>query len=436
MSESEKTRRLLYRKRRRQKIILQASIIALVALVALASVLLYFRVDQKIYIDYTEKGNVSYKVALKENDFYDSPVLDQNQTYVSELIDKIPFSFSYAVAMETDDVDYKYSYSVNTRLEIVDNKTQTPIFVKKEALKESGELKKNSSSTLKISETASIDYQNYNDLAEDFIDTYKLKDADAMLTVYMNVNVIGTCNNFENNSVNSYTVSATVPLAQTTVDVAISTTVPAAESRVIACNNGWVQNVLKTVAIVALSVDAILLTVLLIYTYTTRNHDINYSIKIKRLYASYKSYLQKISASFDTTGYKVVAVESFEALLNIRDTLQAPILMHENLDNTCTTFVIPAGEILYIFKIKVEDYDELYGPEEPVESTPAKAPVCPVESKLREVVTEAVAATQPTPAPAPEKCKKCRKPWGILAGAALFVGSAVAGFRWASKNDK
>ena len=49
-------------------------------------------------------------------------------------------------------------------------------------------------------------------------------------------------------------------------------------------------------------------------------------------------------------------------MLNIRDTLQAPILMFENLDQTVTEFVIPTtSEILYTFEIKVDNYDEIYG---------------------------------------------------------------------------
>ena len=56
-------------------------------------------------------------------------------------------------------------------------------------------------------------------------------------------------------------------------------------------------------------------------------------------------------------------------MLYIRDTLQSPILMSENQDRTCTQFLIPTNtKLLYVFEIRVEDYDEIYEavPEEPL----------------------------------------------------------------------
>ena len=49
-------------------------------------------------------------------------------------------------------------------------------------------------------------------------------------------------------------------------------------------------------------------------------------------------------------------------MLSIRDTIQSPILMSENKDQTKTQFVIPTNtQILYTFEIKVDNYDEIYG---------------------------------------------------------------------------
>ena len=94
----------------------------------------------------------------------------------------------------------------------------------------------------------------------------------------------------------------------------------------------------------------------------TRNHDINYEIKIKRLVAAYKSYIQKILTEFNFDGYQVLKIETFNEMLDIRDTVNLPILMSENIDKTCTTFMIPTNNnLLYMHEIKVEDYDEIYG---------------------------------------------------------------------------
>jgi hypothetical protein len=68
-------------------------------------------------------------------------------------------------------------------------------------------------------------------------------------------------------------------------------------------------------------------------------------------------------------GYQLLVMDSFMDLLEIRDTIQSPILMYENEDQTCTTFMIPTNtKLLYVFEIKVEDYDELYGYAQTIEA--------------------------------------------------------------------
>ena len=76
---------------------------------------------------------------------------------------------------------------------------------------------------------------------------------------------------------------------------------------------------------------------------------------------SYRSFIQQIDGEFDTAGYQVVLIKTFIELLGLRDTIQSPILMSENLDQTRTQFLIPTDtKLLYVYEIKVDNYDELY----------------------------------------------------------------------------
>ena len=453
MSESEKKRRLEYRKRRRRKITIQAIIVALVALITLASVAMYFYVDKTIYINYTEKSDVDYRVILKDNEHYDKPVLDKNQTYIADLINQIPINFLYELNMDSDGVDYQYSYSIETELRIED-KEGTEILSRVDVLKDKQTFTKKDSNSFKITESVLIDFLPYNTFAEDFIATYDLPGVGAKLIVRMNVNVIGSCEDFENSSNNNYTVEASIPLAQTLLNIDIASTVPTGESRVIACNNGWIQNVFKIIAIAGTALAAILLAILIAYAYLTRNHDINYSIRVKRLYAAYKAYIQRTALPFAIDGRQVVELDSFDSMLNIRDTIQSPILMNENEDRTCTTFVIPSPtDIIYMYRLKVEDYDELYAPtveeidvEEPAIEEPAVETVEPVAETAPVTVADStpvtVEETERTEAPKvtvvkvkKEKGKKSHTPLALLLGAAVFAGSAIASFRAHNKKD-
>jgi hypothetical protein len=83
---------------------------------------------------------------------------------------------------------------------------------------------------------------------------------------------------------------------------------------------------------------------------------------VKRLVASYRSFIQEITTPFHTEGYQLVYIKTFNEMLEVRDTIGSPLLMHANEDGTATSFVIPTNTgLLYVFEIRVEDYDDIYG---------------------------------------------------------------------------
>ena len=68
-----------------------------------------------------------------------------------------------------------------------------------------------------------------------------------------------------------------------------------------------------------------------------------------------------MEGEFDLSRYQVLSVRSFNELLGIRDTLQAPIIMTENKDKTMTRFlVLTDGKLVYVHEIKVDNYDAIY----------------------------------------------------------------------------
>jgi putative N-acetylmannosamine-6-phosphate epimerase len=84
-------------------------------------------------------------------------------------------------------------------------------------------------------------------------------------------------------------------------------------------------------------------------------------LKVKRIVNSYKGFIQKINTPFNEAGYQVLYINTFNEMLEIRDTLQLPILMYENEDRTRSVFMIPTStELLYVFDIKVDNYDVIY----------------------------------------------------------------------------
>ena len=397
MSEKEKKKRALYRKNREKWIFIQSVIVAVLTVAVLISAIVSVQLNKKYYIGYREGGSIDYNVFLKENEFYEQNHLGKDQSYVASLIDKIIADYSYEIDMDADDVNYKYSYSITSRLEIVDNTSKVAIFNPEQELVSVQNKSQSSSSRLRINEIVVIRYDEYNDLANKFLETYDLTSTTSNIVLTLNVDVLSDCNAFSGSTVDTYTSELRIPLTTKTVNIKMTSTVPDEEAKMIACTRGAGFEAFKTTAIVLGVIDVLAVLLLLAFIYLTRTPDITYTAKVKKILSQYKSYIQKINNMFDHSGYQKIYVDTFDEMLEIRDTIQAPILMHENEDKTCTKFLIPTdSKLLYVYEIKVEGYSE---PEAaPAANTPATI-VSPNITNVVRPVVKVVVNTPPAPAP-------------------------------------
>ena len=397
MSEKEKKKRALYRKNREKWIFIQSVIVAVLTVAVLISAIVSVQLNKKYYIGYREGGSIDYNVFLKENEFYEQNHLGKDQSYVASLIDKIIADYSYEIDMDADDVNYKYSYSITSRLEIVDNTSKVAIFNPEQELVSVQNKSQSSSSRLRINEIVVIRYDEYNDLANKFLETYDLTSTTSNIVLTLNVDVLSDCNAFSGSTVDTYTSELRIPLTTKTVNIKMTSAVPDEEAKMIACTRGAGFEAFKTTAIVLGVIDVLAVLLLLAFIYLTRTPDITYTAKVKKILSQYKSYIQKINNMFDHSGYQKIYVDTFDEMLEIRDTIQAPILMHENEDKTCTKFLIPTdSKLLYVYEIKVEGYSE---PEAaPAANTPATI-VSPNITNVVRPVVKVVVNTPPAPAP-------------------------------------
>jgi len=360
MSESERKKRLEHRKKRKNVIFIQTIIAIVVAIVILFFAISFFRIDNEHRISYAESSVVDYKVYLKDNDFYEEDYLGKDQAYIASLIKNVVADFDYSYKLESKEVNYSATYSIGAQVVLAVKHTSKVLFEKDYPIKENVSVF-STGKELFIKETATLDYDLYNDLARNLVDTYKLSDVSSSLRLYLSVNVDGSCADFESKKLSVRTTTMIIPLTQELVEININASLPYSESNVIVCGE-YDKSVYKDIAIGCSIFEALLIIELIIYIYATRNDDINYEIKVKRLVNAYKSYIQKILTEFNSDGYQVLKVDTFNEMLDIRDTVNLPILMYENSDKTLTTFVIPTNNnILYVHEIKVEDYDEIYG---------------------------------------------------------------------------
>ena len=362
MSEDERKRRQEYKRNRKKWIIIQTIALALVAAFALTFFVVYDRMNRTYYIEYTEKGTVDYEVNLKDNNFFEEDSVGAGQSYVASLIDDIVADFKYDLQIDNDNVEFEYIYSVDAQLIIANKDTGDYIYKPIYNLIPETKSTVKDRDSLTFGASVPIDYHHYNQIATTFINTYDLKNTTSTLVVTMNVKVISTCNEFENSSnENVYFTALNIPLTEENFSMFTTSSNTENQSKVLACSNGVSQKIFLILTIVFASLAALEAIALVIFVFITKNEDVNYANKVRKIVSAYRSFIQQIEGQFDTEGYQIVPIKTFKEMLNIRDTIQSPILMFENLDQTVTEFLIPTStKILYTFEIKVENYDEIY----------------------------------------------------------------------------
>lgn len=362
MSEEERRQRLGYRKKRKKCITAQVVVIAFVLVIALLCSLLTMFFNKTYYVNYVEKSSVDYGVHLKANDFYEESFLGKDYAYIASLIDTVEASFNYEVAMQSENaVDFDYTYRVDSVVQIRDRYTSKVLYapVYNEVAETAGST---TGKEIDVGKTVFIDYGKYNSIANSFINTYTLQNVDASLIVKLTVNVTGQSDQFHTGeNSNTHVSSISLPLSSDTVEVRITSAAPGEEQKILSYTTKNISDIFKLIAIVAAILAVVLGIILWIYAYLSRNVDVTYDIKVAKILRSYKAFIQRIRNSFDTDGYQLLILDSFDEMLAIRDTIQSPILMEENSDKTCSRFFIPSNtEILYLYELKVDDYDRIY----------------------------------------------------------------------------
>ena len=368
MSELDIQRRKEYKHNRKKWMIIQLVAIILFAAIAIGSFLVYNQMNRTYYVEYTERGTVDYMVQYKENQFFDDEWIAANQTYISSLVKGMTASFDYRLYTESSDLGFKYGYKIDAKLLVASKDSGTPYYTYEENIFPPKETSVNSSSKVNIDETVWIDFTKYNQMAQTFIDTYNLKDsASCTLIITMNVDILSTNTQFKKDNQNSYTTSMNIPLAVESFNIFTTSSSPDNEVKVMEYQDIADRDIFFVTSVSAVSLDALLVIALLIFLHLTKNEDITYAAKIRKILRSYSSFIQRIDGEFEYEGYQIVMIKTLNEMLGIRDTMQLPILMSENHDETMTRFVIPTHtKILYVFEIKVDNYDDIYGEPEMV----------------------------------------------------------------------
>lgn len=324
------------------------SLIVIISTILISFITLYIENNKIKYIKYNEQGNVDYKVYLKKNNFFEEEYLKENKEYISSLIDNVQAQFKYNLSIEQENIINKYTYKILSNVKVTDKTTKKNLYDKTEILipeKETYITEKE----INIKEPIEIDYNKYNDLIKNFINIYEVGNIESDLTVNMIIDIMDS-----NEKIKESIITLRIPLTTNTMDIDIKNDLVEEKNNVIKYKKDKKYNLLFIlITIISLLVDLILIIKFIIYIKKTRSIITKYKKEIKKILRNYKQYIQKIDNKINYEKYEQINVSTFTDLLEIRDTIQGPILMIE--EKNCTKFIIPAEKILYIYTVKIKE---------------------------------------------------------------------------------
>ena len=201
---------------------------------------------------------------------------------------------------------------------------------------------------MEIAEKVTIDYNEYNEKINKFINVYKLDNTTSTLNLEMYVYVI---NKYDGEQINrdSKVMTLNIPLTTKTVDISIDSNVIKDEGNILSKKSEYDNlTYMLGIGFVLLVIGVAIFIKFIKYVLETRSAEKMYEQELKRILFNYKSYIQKINNEIDYNNYKIIQINTFNEILEMRDTMQSPILMYTEENEDRTKFMIMKDGILYL----------------------------------------------------------------------------------------
>lgn len=306
-------------------------------------------------IIYKETSTVNYKVYLKDNNFYETPYLENGMAYVASLIDKIHINYDYSLISSTKsniDVNYK----IVAKLTIGSQNNSKIFFQKEYDLTELVKDKMVDTNTYHINREAIIDYHYYNDLANEFRANY------AVNTISnLEVQLIVEEKNSENNNhkMNNYSVSSlTIPLSEQEISIAMKEKQVNDVKTLVEEPKHYIKS--KEFFLMSILLFILILTqIAFLIRHLIKKHSSlsKYDKYIKRLLTGYDRIIVNVKTPHNKNNYEIIRVNNFQELIDVRDNTKEHINYYVSEEHKKCEFYVTNDKDLYLYEVNAIDFD-------------------------------------------------------------------------------
>jgi hypothetical protein len=306
-------------------------------------------------VNYSESGNLDYKVYLKENNFYDDDYLNSGMAYVANIIKSIDVDFNYIFKIDKD-ISANFYYDVVGKLVIMDSSEENTFFTKEYTLLDTENEGIKNGSRFDINRTITIDYDYYNKLAQDFKDAYGV-DTVSNLIVTLRVNKLSDSNYKDFNTEKN--ISLKIPLTTKAVNIKMEPVEVVNNKQVLNENEIKINNNLYFgLAIVLFLISLVMIYRIIRHLTLLMPRKSLYQRKLNKILRCYDRLIANVRTLPDFSKYQVIKVEDFYELVDIRDNLKQPIMYFNVKDGEKCYFYIESYKKFYLFTLKAVDLEK------------------------------------------------------------------------------
>ena len=294
---------------------------------------------------YSENSSAYYQVCLNDNEYYEDNCLSEGMEYISTLTDTVNVDFNYNAVFQIPR-EGNYKYYIKGTITVQNDEENKTLYTKEQNLtKKSNYIL--TQNVVSMSDTVQIPYDQVNKYAQKYLNDYGL------------VNKVNYKIEFiVDDGTQEKTVSSIVlPLTKQTYSISKDEFKNQAGELVIKSNN-FIQYIFLTILVLSL-IPIIICVIRIIY----------YASKFSKNSSMYKKKLKEILSTYDRviiTGKdnnlvakkeNIYEVKSFFELLDVRDTIDKPILYYK-INDIKSEFYVQDVDTTYKFTLKESDFEE------------------------------------------------------------------------------
>ncbi len=288
---------------------------------------------------YSEYTNTDYSVCTSIDS--DDNCLSKGLEYVSSVVNDINLDFSYE-AIYSRKYTFNSNYYVVGELSIFDSKDKKKIRYKNEDLLVDESKLNISGEIISFSADTEIDFKHYKELASQYINDFGFSGyAELDIGLYL-----------KDADVSRKISSVKIPLTEEAF--VISTEDLDNQNQILVSNlkHKKIDSFYIFISVVCLLMDILLFVYLFNFIYMVKHLDNAYNSKLKSILKEYDDIIvNAINDYIIPDNVRVVMVESFEELLDARNSLDKPIV-YERINNIKSKFYVEDSMTIYIYTMK------------------------------------------------------------------------------------